>query len=411
MSDGELPEPAHTPLDLTPYELAQFFDVHLKGNSEQAVAYSLFETILDGTELEEIANRLGIKTDSLRRQHDRFSARMAALWAAAAVLLLFLGWKTRRLFLPEDHPPITQEQFTDRDRAIALRDRGLELCARGSYDTCRETIDQAIALSPAIGSEPRVVKALEEATPAPDAAVDPMADDVRRFVRDWSAAIDHHDLRALERLYADDVAYEGSWEEHVPRARVLADKRALLGPGSTFHQSLEDPIDVTPGEIQASRAVRVRLISGTGGSLRVVTEILEVEKSFLLGRLVITKETDEGTIKARAAWRSACEGAADAAVRAVPEVKAFLDRAATETAPSADGTGKPSLYTAPTSDLDGERFSVVIGYATEIRLLPSPRVEYTASRATGRIDLRVNAKPVAVPGSSVSEVVDACKTP
>jgi DNA-directed RNA polymerase specialized sigma24 family protein len=364
-------EPSHEPLKVTTYEILQFLRVQVKDKSDEETMDLLLESV-DGEDLDILAEGRQIPKWTAYKRRQRFYERYGRLWAkagavaAAAVFLVLLGWVMRHVFSPT--APITKD-----DR---------------------------------LPTPPRLEPATADAGPP-----DPMAADVTRLVRDWSLAMDQHDLATLARLYADSVAYYDEWDATIPRARVLAAKRSLLGPGSTFHQDIVSDVAVTPGATAGMRAARFRKHSGSVGHEQDVIGTLVVDKA-LDGRLVISAETDEEAIKTRTAWRAACEKTADEAVHQVPAVQAFDARAATETSSDAEAPpGTPALLTLPPTDLASEKFAVVTGYATETALRSSPRVEYTVDRETGRVDLKVSSRSVPVPPEAFAAIARACARP
>jgi len=234
---------------------------------------------------------------------------------------------------------------------------------------------------------------------------DPMAAPTRRLVLEWNAAVDRHDLTALAHEYQDVVTYYDSWNDPVPRSRVMAAKRALLGPGSTFHQEIVGEIDVGPGRIEASRKATFLKRSGPSGNVVEVRATIGVERTFD-GDLVIVEETDERAVAAHAAWRKECEQALQA-VHQVKQVTDFEAQAAAEGLTDAHSYNR--LSTGPTRDGDDGTFRVDICYENDKRFVP--HITYTVERRTGRIALSFDRKAVPVRAALFADVAQACRRP
>jgi DNA-directed RNA polymerase specialized sigma24 family protein/ketosteroid isomerase-like protein len=363
--------------------------------------------------LKEAAAAQGVDYAVMRQRVTRsrqvVAAAVMALVAAAAI---FAAWGRRPQITPDDHLAHKDEPSPQYKQALALRDEALPLCARGDRAPCREKLQRAIALEPAIGRDPLVQQALSAASPdagPPDAAPpDAMLEDVRRTIRDWNAAMNRHDLQALKPLYAEDVSYYDRWDPTIPRARVLDAKRAMFGPASAYSQDVLGEVAVRPGDIMASRVAVFRMNATVAGVTKVTTVTVTLERE-LDGRFAISKETNEEGLRSKADWQLHCLTAASEAVRAVSEVQAFYAQAAKDTK-TAEGE-YPRLTEMDREDLPGERFERVTGYGTETRLLPSPRVDYVVDRKTGRVDVKVSGKPVAVPAGAFAEIAAACAAP
>ncbi len=186
-------EPSHEPLKVTTYEILQFLEVEVKGKSDEETMDLLLESV-DGEDLDVLAEGREIPKWVAYKRRKRFYERYGPLWkragavAAAAIFLFVIGRLVRNILSPPPPAPITKD----------------------------DRLPTPLRLEPAAA----------DAGPP-----DPMAADVTRLVRDWTLAMDQHDLAALGRLYADSVAYYDEWDATIPRARVLAAKRSLLGAG------------------------------------------------------------------------------------------------------------------------------------------------------------------------------------
>lgn len=178
--------------------------------------------------------------------------------------------------------------------------------------------------------EPSAPPPAPSASPAPQASVadaapeDPVLQAARDAVHAWSDALDRHDPKALSNMYTECVYfYAGNGTGCVPRSRVLQVKGAALGARSTFRQEIVGDVEVLH-EKEGPRLV-ARFLKRSGGE----GKSSEVRARLVMwrerdGRFAIQEESDEPADSILAA-RKACEDAADAVVRDIPEVKRGLE--------------------------------------------------------------------------------------
>lgn len=149
----------------------------------------------------------------------------------------------------------------------------------------------------------------------PDAAVEAAAalspdDDARRIVHAWSDALDRHDIDALDPLYAKNVYFYTSLRT---KAQVLAAKRSVLPPGSTFHQEIVGDITITDNGGGTKKATFTKR-SGSG-------KLVDSPAILILGGtpMAITQERDAPPPPA------SCEATLMSVVNAMPAVKKEMD--------------------------------------------------------------------------------------
>jgi hypothetical protein len=173
----------------------------------------------------------------------------------------------------------------------------------------------------------------------------------RRLVGAWNDALNRHDTKALESLYADRVSFYG---ERRSKADVVRAKQAAFRAERDFQQQIPGFIDVTRGVGDYSVA-RFSKRSGRPDHLR------ETKAKLVLGRgdggpLRIFEEADE---KAAEKQQAACETTAAEVVNALPQVKRRLAEAWARVDAS---NGKLRAGGLGPQDLDSpEEFSASIG--------------------------------------------------
>lgn len=151
----------------------------------------------------------------------------------------------------------------------------------------------------------------------PSASVAPPAEnpahaEARRVVQAWSDALDKHDLVALEKTYGDPVVFYKLGPK--PKKTVLAMKRSVLGPKSTFHQQIMDRIEIAPAPKDTWQATFTKR-SGNG------TKLGDTQAFLVLGGspLVIVEERDAPR------QATSCEEVASSVAWEVPAVKKAMD--------------------------------------------------------------------------------------
>jgi hypothetical protein len=155
-----------------------------------------------------------------------------------------------------------------------------------------------------------VASAPSASASASSAAADTPEKEVERVVRAWSDALDKHDVAALEKLYADPVFF---YTKSQPKKTVLAMKKSVLGPTSTFHQQIMGKIEVTTTGKGYAATFTKR--SGNGTKLGDTKALLVLSGT----PLAIAEERD--------APRPAesCETVAASVMWAIPAVKKAMD--------------------------------------------------------------------------------------
>lgn len=105
----------------------------------------------------------------------------------------------------------------------------------------------------------------------------------------WNDALDKHDADALDSIYGATVDYYGS---SLPRARVVAAKRAALKAAPTFKQTIRD-ISFDPAS--PDTVARFLKRSGPAGKLREIRGKLVLREE--AGKLRVVAEADEASEK------------------------------------------------------------------------------------------------------------------
>jgi hypothetical protein len=262
---------------------------------------------------------------------------------------------------------------------------------------CRKT--------PAPEAAPAVVAdaAPSAAAPAPVSAaaaapkVDPVRDEAKAVTEAWSAALDRHDVAALEPLYGDRVAFYGNVAS---RSAVLEAKRRALGPKSTFRQTIAD---VEPASITHDEELRVVVTftkrSGSPPKLATVDA-----KLVLAGRpLRIVEESDTPSDeKAKEKSLSRCQTVASEVVQSLPPVKKLLADVAAEL-PKYPDRFMGGLGVLPN---ENGKFSTGIGVHHPDRY--EALVWYDVDN-DGALHVSAMGEDVPVPPAMQARVVAACK--
>jgi hypothetical protein len=205
------------------------------------------------------------------------------------------------------------------------------------------------------------------ASSAPPAAEWPVNSEEWRLVGAWNDALNHHDTKALEALYADRVSFYG---QRRTKAEVIRAKQAAFQAEPDFQQQIPGFIDVTRGVGDYSVA-RFSKRSGQPDHLR------ETEAKLVVGRgdggpLRIFEEADQA---AAGKQQAACDATAAEVVNALPEVKRRLREAWARVDASngklrAGGIGpqdldSPDEFSASIGIHSDESFETVIWYRVD----------------------------------------------
>lgn len=218
------------------------------------------------------------------------------------------------------------------------------------------------------------------------------------FVRTWSDALDRHNLAALESMYDERVRFYG---QDLNRAQVLAAKRAALGPGSRFHQTLGADIDVRPGDQGTWVAVFTKR-SGRDDSLHTAQGRL-VLRAQDGGALRVVEETDEATEnRAGVLQRAKCQEVAAREVNALPAVQRAV-KSAKRAAAESDGA---AYFGGMMPVEDDDSFTAEIGINSEMRF--EAEVVYSVDRS-GLLTVNALDKDQVVPADALARVKRACK--
>lgn len=135
----------------------------------------------------------------------------------------------------------------------------------------------------------------DSAAPAPPAPVDAapplptesaVETEAHRVTDAWNAAMNAHDLAALEKVYAKRLEL---YATSVTRAQAIVSKRAAFAKTPTFEQSIADFV-LLPADGDGWRA-RFTKQSGPHGHLSSTHALLDF--GFEDGKLVIVRESDE----------------------------------------------------------------------------------------------------------------------
>jgi hypothetical protein len=255
----------------------------------------------------------------------------------------------------------------------------------------------------------------------PVAAGDSLAVAARARVQAWSRALDAHDLAALEPLYARNLCLYG---RVMSRARVVAAKRAALGPQSTFHQEIVGDVSIRPqtdgaaialftklsGAKDHLREVRAKLVliaPGDAGSLEIVEEADAPQVADSDERDGCEAEAEHATAASSsrgsrgAPSADACEATVNGVVQSLSLVKAFY-----EEAKAAVEAGAIIGSTGPENDGDSELTSA-IGFNNPDRF--EPHVVYVVNLKTGTLEVSVDGQDTAPSNEAAKAIAAACK--
>jgi hypothetical protein len=219
-----------------------------------------------------------------------------------------------------------------------------------------------------------------------------------RAVQAWNDALDRHDLVALEKLYADSIAFYGREQS---RLSVIRAKRGAFAKQPDFHQQLIGSVDVHAEPGGTFSAYFLKRTDG-GGKTLVIGALLRLARA-ADGSLRVTQETDVETERKKPSdVVSSCVETAAEAVNSLPQIKqaiAGAQKAADESGGSARFGG-----IGPTEDSDG--VSASIGIHTDERF--ETYATYSVD-AAGHLVVTAGGDDVPVPASLLRKVANACR--
>ncbi|HEX6764650.1 MAG TPA: hypothetical protein VF103_04215 [Polyangiaceae bacterium] len=226
-------------------------------------------------------------------------------------------------------------------------------------------------------------------TPEDEAAIE--------TVRDWSDALDRHDLAKLGELYASTVRFYGSPRS---KAAVIAAKRAALAKQPGFRQELIGDVTL---ERQADGAVHASFVKKAGPP----------EKWLVIGgKLVLTpngrgylvaEEADDETMKLDRRSPEGCEGVAAEVALGLPAAQKAIDEAQKE-ADATDGGASFGGF-GPQADGDGG-FSASMGLYRDDHF--EPRFGYSVDKK-GRLTVSAGGDDLTVSPDRLKAVEIACR--
>jgi hypothetical protein len=220
---------------------------------------------------------------------------------------------------------------------------------------------------------------------------------VWRFVVEWNSALDHHDAKALQALYADRLSYYG---QRRSKAEVIRAKQAAFESEPDLHQQIPGFIDINLGIGDYFRA-RFWKLSGKPDQLNGTNAKLVIERGDG-GPLQIVEEADDDASEKQ---NSLCDWTAADVVNALPAVKqsvakAFARADASNGKLRFGGIG-PQDLSAPDGFFvsmglhSDERFETVVLYGVDREGLLTVQIEWENS--------------VAVPPAALRKVAQACR--
>jgi hypothetical protein len=212
-------------------------------------------------------------------------------------------------------------------------------------------------------------------------------------VRAWDAALDKHDLDALDRLYAERVVFYG---RPLTKAAVIQAKRAAFAKQSSYSQQIIGEIKLEradDGRVSASFLKR----TGDAGKSRTVSAKLLLALGPQGYR--VAEETDEASA-ARA--QPDCEAKTHEIVEALPQVRRATSDAMKE-ADQSDG-GLTFGGVGPSDDDEGG-FVVSTGLHSDERF--DARIVTSVNRS-GALTVTVLGEDVPVPPAALEAVRRAC---
>lgn len=234
---------------------------------------------------------------------------------------------------------------------------------------------------------------------------------IRETVLAWSAALDRHDVQALESLYGASVLFYG---KPLSRSMVVASKRAAFSKQPAFRQELVgDVAIVASGE--GTFTARFTKRAGPADHLADTRASLVLQRQpGNQGGLAIVEETDEATEARRAKETAhepkgegslssrACRQAAAKAVRTLASVQGAITEAQHAAAES-----RGEAHYGGMTPIDGDD-----GFTEEWGLQSADRFEavvsYSVNRS-GHLTVTVGAEDVPVPLATARSVEKACR--
>jgi hypothetical protein len=254
----------------------------------------------------------------------------------------------------------------------------------------------------------------------------PTPDAVLSQVYAWNRALDRHDVRALDALYAQDVCFYG---QRKSKSAILDSKQRALSADSSFQQQIVGPIEVTPVVSGESAIATFVKRSGDPGHLRDVRARLFLKNFAVDYARPDAPWTIVGENDATAPSTSTldgCESEAAHSTRNIPDVDARCDEVASKVFNGlpevqralarmraeydARAKGEPNIAMGgfgPQDNGDGS-FTVARGLQTPERF--EGAADYRVDRATGRLEVSIpGEEDPHMSASDLRKVEAACK--
>ncbi len=221
---------------------------------------------------------------------------------------------------------------------------------------------------------------------------------VWQFVEAWGAAIDRHDVKALEGMYAERVSFYG---QRRSKAEVIAAKQSAFAAEPDFHLQIPGFIEITHG-VRDYYVAKFNKLSGKLGNLRGTDAKLVIGRSND-GPLLIREEADSGTSDMQ---NSDCSEVAAAVVNALPEVKHDLATADARANASKGALRVGGIGPMDLDDPDG--FSVMLGLNSDEQFETVVSYEVNREGLLSLSDVTYGA-PVAIPPSALRKIAKTCR--